>query len=84
MIWGIIVILALYPIVLVIYLLAAWYYNNKIYPRKKYNWENNFPGSKEAGRYRPEPIDISNTKKTLGTVTAFWLLLLMAFGMTAE
>lgn len=84
MFWGIVVILALYPIVMVIYLSAAWYYNNRIYPKKKYNWEHNFPGSVEAGKYRPEPIEVSDTKKVLGSVTAFWILLLMAFVIASD
>lgn len=84
MFWGIIVILALYPVILVIYLSVAWYYNNNVYPKKKYNWENNIPGSVQAGRNRPEKIDINNTKKTLEAVTAFWLLLLTAFAISSE
>lgn len=80
---SILFILALFPIILVLFRIYAWFYNNFIYPRKKHNWETNPPGSVEAGPREPQPIS-TDAKSSLEVSSALWALLLFAFGIAGE
>ncbi len=77
MVMIVLIALASYPIVLVCYKGYVWYYNTRIYPKKKHKWDHNLPGSREAGPRRPEMID---DKNVLGPVTTIWVLILMILG----